>query len=434
MSIDALVYTTIQNNITDPNTLSGLSNTVYPPGNVGNTVAGVSNYLTSILHDTTIKRACCLGQAGNGSTNGVNVRIPIPTGYNITQDVDAPIRQQFGYIDKRIQVPSSMCSKYPDYTPGSPSCNNFYDTYCQNMLYFYNTENGNKFNQSQWVDYKKECACYGPVTPTLAQFAPLCYMGGCNIGSDIYLDPMSRAVTGGVCPTTICNSVVNVNNVQAGQGVNLNTNLQQNCGQNSPTTGSSAVPPSTGSNNSGLNSGSGSSGLNSSGLNSGLNSGSGNSGLNSGSGNSGLNNGSGSSGLNSGSGNSGLNNGSGNSGLNSGSGNSGLNSGSGSSGLNSGSGNSGLNSGSGSSGLNSGSGNSGLNSGSGIGSKPIIPSSDFKSGYTAPILSNSSETTGASYTNLFGSSDYYIGIWVPILILFCFICFICLCFMILKKK
>ena len=238
MSFDALMYASIKNNIKDSNSLNLLSSSITPMINIPNTIDGVDKYFTNILNETAIKRACCMA---SGSTDGtVKVRIPIPSDIDINKDID-PLRKKYGYYDKVISVPASVCKKYPEYTPGSVSCNNFYKTYCENIKYLYKLENNNNFNQGEWINYKKECSCYGEVPPEMAQFAPLCYMAGCNSGdTTIYLDPPSRNIaekSGGACPTTICNAYLNIKDVSAGNSVNTNANFQQNCSRNN------VIPP-----------------------------------------------------------------------------------------------------------------------------------------------------------------------------------------------
>ena len=255
MSIDALVYATMNNQITDSNLLNNYKQQF----NIDATdTTGISNYITSdILNDTTIKRACCLGQAGTDANNGINVRIPIPTGMDISKNVD-PLSNKFRYFDKKIQVPTSMCQKYPDYTPNTTKCDNFYSAYCDNIKKIYKTGNENKYDPIEWYEYKRECACYGD--PDLDQgpnTAHLCYMAGCNAKEPtIYLDPQSFTISKTGCPQINCNSYINMGEIQMHDKNNFNTTVQQNCGTNSSSPSGGKTADGSSSSSSGSSSGS----------------------------------------------------------------------------------------------------------------------------------------------------------------------------------
>src|SRR5277367_4239462 len=105
--IDALASTSIKNNMTSSDQIKYWRNALFQGGTP--TDASVLSSLDRILSNTTIKRACCLG--GSDPNNfTVNVRIPIPSDYS-TNIPD--INSQFGYIDKEVTVPASMCKGLP---------------------------------------------------------------------------------------------------------------------------------------------------------------------------------------------------------------------------------------------------------------------------------------------------------------------------------
>jgi hypothetical protein len=226
-TIDALAYVNFPNNVTDQNELYALTQKY-----LGTATSNErSKYLDTVLSDTTIKRACCLGNTGiNGQ--GVNVRIPVPTGFNIN-NIDDPAAKKFGYIDKNIKIPSSMCNAYPTYTVGQDTCNEFYSTYCQNMKDLYTLENGGNFDPIEFAIYKPECACYGQVNTFggQANVSPMCYMPGCDPGSAAYLDPTSRQYG---CTQSICQAIINYSEFNAGHNIDINNQIIQECGKYIP--------------------------------------------------------------------------------------------------------------------------------------------------------------------------------------------------------
>lgn len=245
---DALVSASIKNNMTSQEQIAYWRNILFSQGTP--TDQQVKDALDQVLSNTTIKRACCLG-GPNPNLFNVNVRIPLPNNYS----ADIPmINKNFGYIDKSVAVPSSLCKNLPSLQgsatyakPSSPDysspCDDFYTVYCANMRAFYNDEyqttypGKNPDSTSFSVDYKKECACYNPnpsFPPTF--LSPLCllYPNCTKANSDqgqVYLDPLSRKP----CPdnVTICQQVIDLSNASAGGNINVSPELNNQCGSQS---------------------------------------------------------------------------------------------------------------------------------------------------------------------------------------------------------
>lgn len=266
---DALVSTSIKNNMTSQEQVAYWRNVLFSQGTP--TDQQVKNALDQVLANTTIKRACCLGGPNPNAFN-VNVRIPIPSDYS----TDIPtINKNFGYIDKSVSVPSSLCANLP--SPNGPvtytkpttadystPCDNFYSVYCANMRAFYNDEYQATYpgktpdSASFSVDYKKECACFNPnpsFPPTF--LSPLCllYPNCTKANADqgqVYLDPLSRKP----CPdnVTICQQVIDLSNASAGGSINVSPELNNNCG-NQPGWSSSTTKINTGGSSEGGGSG-----------------------------------------------------------------------------------------------------------------------------------------------------------------------------------
>ena len=134
--MDALVYSGITNNVTNQKVLEDLANQL----NIeSKNVDDIQNKLNDYLLNTTIKRACCLGRTGpqkiDGST-GVNVKIPIPKGYNLSKDIGNSLKTQYKYIDKTVYVPHEFCD--PKWKKYEPYCDNFMNIYCTNQSKIFN--------------------------------------------------------------------------------------------------------------------------------------------------------------------------------------------------------------------------------------------------------------------------------------------------------
>ena len=264
---DALVKAGIKNNLTSPDQIRKWGNHISMGVSGTPTAPQIKTNLDNILSNTTIKRACCLGGDGRDPNNfRVNVRIPIPANYSS----DIPkINKDFGYIDKSVMVPSSMCNGLPNrdgtnvlyekkaYNVSKHSvCDDFYSVYCANMLDFYEEEYKTAYpGQTPDLEvfattYKPECACYARPIPDYITFpvSPLCILHtGCtkpnnDIGKT-YLDPSSRNQDN--CPRelVICNQVVNFTDAQIAEST-ISPTLIAKCGRKKkpPTSETSPTP------------------------------------------------------------------------------------------------------------------------------------------------------------------------------------------------
>ena len=189
------------------------------------------------LDETTIKRACCMNRDGpnkGDNSKGVNVKIPIPTGFDVNSHALNPAtNNQFGYIEKTVFVPSSLCK--PEWKKNTPYCDSFMATYCSNEYKaFTQMLDGQTDNGGIWTQYLKECSCYAPPNPSFGSAAKNCYMFGCKGGdTGVYLSPDSRDSNGNplTCDMTICNSIVSASDITAGGSSTISPTIVQQCGQ-----------------------------------------------------------------------------------------------------------------------------------------------------------------------------------------------------------
>lgn len=212
----------------------------------------------SILKDSVIKRACC-----NPLFSNRQVPVRIPLSQDIINDNNIQpndIRIKYNYFDKIVEVPQSECDKYINYKiidsyGGNQQCDDFYRAYCANILHSYKVMTGadqdpTKYNPSEFVVYKPECACFAEPTQAMRSAYPP--------PNDYILDhpecwgssgPGHQCQVGGYKPLgnrdtchvnmTVCTQDININaenskNVTAG-GINLLNQCQTNInGNNTP--------------------------------------------------------------------------------------------------------------------------------------------------------------------------------------------------------
>ena len=250
---DALIDTSIKNNLTNPQQLRYWRNSILMAGRNIRDDNIARDILDRTLSNTTVKRACCLGAASSTDPRSfaVQVRIPIPRDFNDLSDTN----RDFGFIDKIVNVPRTMCDSLQDSTGNnvryarpnrsdttySRPCDDFYKLYCENMLAFYVDEYkrahpGQKIDSELFAtEYKPECACFNVNSdfPPNVPLSPRClqYAGCRNDLSDqglVYLDFRSRDR----CPEniTICSQVIDLSNTTAGGNINISAELQNTCG------------------------------------------------------------------------------------------------------------------------------------------------------------------------------------------------------------
>jgi hypothetical protein len=232
--MDALVYASIKNNV-------GLTDSAADKTKIDNMArtVGLSDMSRTefkakadeILSNTTIKRACCMRANKDAEPFKVGVRIPIPTGYNIGDEVNSDIKLKFKYFDKKITVPTSMCGT--DKYAGTETCDTFYKVYCANMLESYMKENNGSFDKDEWPKYKLECACHGKLDEygdpnALSGMPRKCYINSCTEQEPgIYLDLDSRTKQ---CSSAICTAIVQATDNKVGGNMNVSSQINQKCG------------------------------------------------------------------------------------------------------------------------------------------------------------------------------------------------------------
>jgi hypothetical protein len=257
---DALVYATIKNEITENNFRTNPGSALFMDYNQNTTMYDTntpkrkmySNFLdrvgednidnlNNMLSNTTIKRACCLG---NEDTSKKNFRITVKIPYvediakNITPRPDAVTLENWrklGYMHKEVLVPKNMCPgdyKKPTNTDGIfTKCDKFYQLYCENSKLLYNMDVSGNYNEEDFRVASPDCGCYldKPASfPTGIQ--PACYTGFCYSVPVAFTDPATRK--DGACNVNNCTSVFNIGDLQAltGGQIDAQFNLNQTCG------------------------------------------------------------------------------------------------------------------------------------------------------------------------------------------------------------
>jgi len=195
--------------------------------------------MNDILQESPLKLGCCqVPQAKQNAPINVTVRSPIdPTLTTLDND-----SKNFGFQKRILTIPANTCPTHM--YSGSDYCNMFMQTSCENVQTVF-SENKN-LNSLDYVNYAPECACYSPATGALAtvnssyNIPPMCYKNGCNVGSQSYIDPVSRAQ--GICNNTICANIVQLTGITAGNKADINPTLQNTCGSSIPAATNQSAP------------------------------------------------------------------------------------------------------------------------------------------------------------------------------------------------
>ena len=233
--IDALVYASIKNNLTTQQLSdAGMTSRFTVPS--GSTLP---RFMNDILSNTTIKKACCLKSGRDGNTDdkfSVRVKIPVPKNYNFNDASEPDIWKKFGYIEKTVNVPKTMCTAPTlDVTYGynEDICQKFMPLYCENVKNFYKDELesiGKKPDPTEFAKYSPECACYADRPKYLQKGGALpaiCFADGCDTSNNnVFIDTASRKP----CSVTICQSNLDLDSLKAGGNVNVNSKVTQQCG------------------------------------------------------------------------------------------------------------------------------------------------------------------------------------------------------------
>jgi hypothetical protein len=241
--ISVLVASSIKNSLTSKEQIDYWRKNLFSDTTL--TDQQVLDALDSILSNTTIKRACCLGKA-DGDFFNVDVRIPIPPDYS--ENV-SDINKKLGYIDKTVKVPKTMCNYLqspkglttyekptsPDF--GSP-CDDFYSLYCANTKAMYDDEYKNIYPGKNpdfttfSNGYKKECACFNRSSSfpsnnlsPLCLLYPNCTQEDSKYG-DVYLDVSSRKT----CPSNVSLCVQAIDSIKTKpDSINVSPDLKDYC-------------------------------------------------------------------------------------------------------------------------------------------------------------------------------------------------------------
>jgi hypothetical protein len=227
--VNALVYADTKNHLTA--TQLGLSNLSSRLD--FDDKSSISDQLDEILSNTVIKRACCMNKNKSGITDtsyDVRVRIPIPDSYTFDEhNSNTELWKKFGYIDKTVSVPASMCDAFPHYENDNNKCYDFMALYCNNVKQFYKNsvaKLNSGYNDDEFARYKPECACYGDQPSYISGSIPAhCYAPGCAL-NESFLDESSREP----CSVTICTANFNAADMAVGGDANINSKVTQNCG------------------------------------------------------------------------------------------------------------------------------------------------------------------------------------------------------------
>jgi len=154
--------------------------------------------LSILLDQTTIKRACCKGDA-SGSFLKIKVKIPYDETYVNSLSISQNLKnqyKQFKYAEKEVLVPSLLCSTFtkPTSTSGiKASCDNFYRLYCENSKLLLEEDIGMPVYSDTFVNYSPDCGCYIDKPPDMISKQPSCYSATCNYRSKTaYIDEQTR--------------------------------------------------------------------------------------------------------------------------------------------------------------------------------------------------------------------------------------------------
>jgi hypothetical protein len=198
--------------------------------------------LNTILAQTTIKRACCVGNEDD-TGKYFKTKVKLPYIDDIVSEMnpkpDASILENWkklGYMHKDVLVPKTMCPvKYLKPSSGDKTinqCDKFYQTYCENAKLLYSMDlSGRQFDNEEFRISTPDCACYIDRPEDMDPgVQPPCYTTGCYSTTVAYNDPATRG--DGACKINKCASYFDINEMTAltGGKISAEFNLTQNCG------------------------------------------------------------------------------------------------------------------------------------------------------------------------------------------------------------
>ena len=266
---DALVYASIENIINERNFLnrnaeywrskSGDAESFYdqytPRGeayiNFTNSINLTSNdkqkELNDLLINTTIKRACCLGNPETPDTTNQRFKITVKLPYVeelVPSTVDSGTKElwkTFGFMTKEILVPKYMCgdlSKPTNTNNVTTYCDKFYRAYCENAKQMYALDLSGinnpafKYNSEDFRRTTPDCACF---IDRLKEYStglqPACYANTCLSSSAAFTDNVTRKE--GACKLSQCIANIKVGDVTAIDNAKAQVGIGsvvQNCG------------------------------------------------------------------------------------------------------------------------------------------------------------------------------------------------------------
>jgi hypothetical protein len=248
--VDALVYSQIKNNVTE-NT-PGMVMKSDDWNNFTSNILDIDSdkdiqsEMNNILSQTTIKRACCLNNVDSAGNLKVDVQIPIPKDINNNTAINnsylgringtyASTWGTYGYIDKPIIVPKSMCPS--NFGQTTDNCDKFYELYCKNAKAFFINEGEEAardkkttftYTDESFFNYKPECGCYPDMskTPIVGTFSPSCFSTKCSHTKlpGVYTP---KSVTN--CTLVDCRQAVQIDSAVAINGGKIDVTLENKC-------------------------------------------------------------------------------------------------------------------------------------------------------------------------------------------------------------
>jgi hypothetical protein len=203
------------------------------------------NGLNTLMANTTIKRACCVGNEDDtGKYFKTKVKLPyiedIASEMNPKPDPSVLDNwKKLGYMHKDVLVPKSLCPvtpvKYLKPISGDKTinpCDKFYQTYCENAKLLYSMDlSGRQFDNEEFRISTPDCACYIDRPEDMDPgVQPPCYTTGCYSTTTAYSDPATRG--DGACKINKCASYFDITEMTAltGGKIDAEFNLTQNCG------------------------------------------------------------------------------------------------------------------------------------------------------------------------------------------------------------
>ena len=201
--------------------------------------------LTNLLANTTIKRACCVGNEDDtGKYFKTKVKLPyledIASEMNPKPDPSLLENwKKLGYMHKDVLVPKTLCPvtpvRYLKPVSGDKTinpCDKFYQTYCENAKLLYSMDlSGRQFDNEEFRISTPDCGCYVDRPDDMDPgVQPPCYTTGCYANTTAYSDPATRG--DGACKINKCASYFDINEMTAltGGKISAEFNLTQNCG------------------------------------------------------------------------------------------------------------------------------------------------------------------------------------------------------------